>query len=91
MWKPQGALILSGQLRHNSSYFSDDLETAARRVDPATTVDARAAWTWRGFTLFGYVRNLFDAFHLTYRFDPASRLATAADPREWGLGIEASY
>ncbi len=88
VWTPTRQFTLSAQVRQNSSYFSDDLETAARRIEGSTTVDARAAWTWRGITLLGYVRNLFDEFHLTYRFDPAAGLATAGDPREFGLGIE---
>lgn len=91
IWTPIEAFMLSAQVRRNSSYFSDDLETAARRIAGSTTADARAAWTWRGVTVFGYVRNLFDEFHLTYRFDPRQRLATAGDPREFGLGIEARF
>lgn len=90
MWAPVEPLQLSAQVRHNSSYFSDDLEDAARRVAGSTTVDARAAWTWRGVTLFGYVRNLFDEFHLTYRFLDTNA-ATAGDPREFGLGVEARF
>lgn len=90
VWEPVEQFMFSAQARHNSSYFSDDLETATRRIDGSTTVDARASWTWRGVTVFGYVRNLFDEFHLTYRFiDEAS--ATAGDPREFGLGIEAQF
>lgn len=89
-WTPVAPLQLSAQVRHHSSYFSDDLEDAARRVAGSTTVDARAAWIWRGVTLFGYVRNLFDEFHLTYRFVDTNA-ATAGDPREFGLGVEARF
>ncbi|MBL0768121.1 TonB-dependent receptor [Sphingopyxis sp. DHUNG17] len=89
-WTPLESVMLSAQVRHNSSYFSDDLETAAQRVSASTTIDAKASWTWQRITMFGYVRNLFDEFHLTYRFtDPAS--ATAGDPREWGLGLEMRF
>ncbi len=89
-WTPVNSVMLSAQVRHNSSYFSDDLETAVRRINGSTTVDAKASWTRQGMTMFGYFRNLFDEFHLTYRFaDPAS--ATAGDPREWGLGLEMRF
>ena len=47
----------------------------------ATTVlNARAAYTAGPVTLFGYVRNVFDNFYLTYLFSPT--LGTAGDPRE---------
>ncbi|KUO54700.1 MAG: hypothetical protein APF82_08735 [Sphingomonadales bacterium BRH_c42] len=89
-WKPVDSVMLSAQVRHNSSYFSDDLETAAQRIDGSTTFDTKASWKWQSITMFGYVRNLFDEFHLTYRFpDPAS--ATAGDPREWGVGLEMRF
>lgn len=89
IWTPTDSLMLSAQVRRNSSYFSDDLETATRRIKGSTTVDARTTVTWRGFKLFGYVRNLFDEFHLTYLF--SNGLATAGDPREFGIGIEATF
>lgn len=91
VWTPIEALMLSAQLRHNSSYFSDDLETAARRISGSTTIDAKASLNVHGVTLFGYVRNLLDEFHLTYRFASSTGLATAGDPREFGLGIEAAF
>ena len=63
----------------------------ARRVPAATIIDARAQWTQGALSLFGYVRNVFDSFRLTYLFSSASRLATAEDPREIGAGIEARF
>jgi outer membrane receptor protein involved in Fe transport len=39
--------------------------------------------------LFGYVRNAFDAFYLTYLFTPT--FGTPGDPREIGIGIEARF
>lgn len=89
VWTPVDALVLSAQGRRNSSYFSDDLETATRRIGGSTTVDSKASWTWNGVTVFGYVRNLFDEFHLTYLF--SNGVATAGDPREFGFGIEARF
>ena len=88
-WRPLERLRLSAQLRHNSGYFSDDLETASRRISGWTKLDARAEWQSGKFRLFGYARNLFDNFYLTYAFNPS--LATAGDPRELGVGIEAAF
>jgi iron complex outermembrane recepter protein len=88
-WKPLRQLRLSAQVRHNSPYFSDDEETPALKVGSSTTVNARAAWDARSFTLFAFARNLTDEFHLTYFFNPS--LATAGKPRELGAGIEARF
>lgn len=88
-WRPLDRLRLSAQLRHNSGYFSDDLQTASRRIDGWTKLDARAEWQAGKFRLFGYARNILDKFYLTYVFSPT--LATAGDPRELGVGLEASF
>lgn len=88
-WRPLAKLGLSSQLRHNSGYFSDDAETPDLRIAGSTTVDARASWRIGRFGLFAYARNLFDEFHLTSR--GAAGFATANDPRQVGLGVEARY
>lgn len=90
-WSPLEPLRVSLQVRANSAYFSDDVETAERRVAGSSTADAKASWRTGNVTLFGYARNLFDEFHLTYLFPLPNRLATAGDPRELGLGIEARF
>ncbi len=86
-WRPWRALRLSADLRANSSYFSDDIETAARRIPGSATVNARAAFGRGPLTAFVYARNLFDEFHLTYRFTQLT-LATLGDPREMGVGVD---
>ncbi|WP_380876208.1 TonB-dependent receptor [Sphingomonas sp. DBB INV C78] len=88
-WWPMDGLSLSTQARLNSGYFSDDANTTARHIAGATIVDARAAYSWGRITLFGYARNLFDNFYLTYLFTPS--FGTAGDPREVGIGLEARF
>ena len=88
-WRPIDPLRLSAQLRTTGGYFSDDASTASRRIDGFTTLNARAAYTAGRATLFGYVKNAFNNFHLTYLFTPT--LGTAADPREVGVGVEARF
>ena len=88
-WRPVGRLRLNAAIRHHTGYFSDDANTPARKIDPATMVDARAAFDAGPLTLFGYARNLLDEFNLTYLFTPAS--GTAAKPRELGIGLEARF
>ncbi len=93
-WKPIDPLRLSAQVRHHAGYFSDDLESQAQRIGPATFVDARAAWTIERMTLFGYVRNVLDTFRLQILNDPPTlptALAAAHDPREVGLGLETQF
>jgi iron complex outermembrane recepter protein len=88
-WEPLDGLQLSSQLRHNSRYFSDDANTPALRVGPATVVDARAAYTYGPFTAFGFVRNAFNDFYLTQLYAPD--FGQAGDPREIGFGVEARF
>jgi outer membrane receptor protein involved in Fe transport len=88
-WRPIDALRLSAQVRHQSGYFSDDVNTPARRIGASTIMDARAAYTAGRVTLFGYARNLFNDFYLTYLFSPT--FGTPGDPRELGVGLEARF
>lgn len=88
-WRPIRTLLLSAQLRHRGGYYSDDSSSPELRVGAATIIDARIAYEQGRFSLFGYARNIADSFHLTYLFGPD--LATAVDPREFGIGIEARF
>ncbi len=92
-WRPLEALRLSAQLRANSGYFSDDANDPALRVDGSAMMNARAAYTHGSVTLFGYARNLFDAFVPTSLIRPAvgAIFASAFDPREVGVGVEARF
>lgn len=99
-WQPVDGLRISAQARKNSGYFSDDANTPALRIEGSTVVNARAAWTHGGLTVFGYARNLFDRFYLTYLFPAQARpaplpprpiIGAAADPREIGFGIETRF
>jgi outer membrane receptor protein involved in Fe transport len=89
-WRPIDPLRLSAQLRTNSDYYSDDADTVSRRIDGSATLNARAAYTVGALTMFGYAKNVFNRFYLTYLFNPPT-LGTAGDPREVGLGIEARF
>jgi outer membrane receptor protein involved in Fe transport len=89
LWHLTEQLQLSAQLSHNSGYYSDDANSLALRIDGATVVDARAEWRAGPVTVFGYARNLFDNFYLTQLYDPQA--GSAGDPRELGIGIEASF
>jgi len=88
-WTPRARTRLSAALRHNSRYFSDDLETPSRIVGAATRLDLRAAQDIGRVTVFGHVRNLLDAFDMTYLFSPT--FGTAAEPRKFAIGLEARF
>jgi iron complex outermembrane receptor protein len=82
-------LRLSAQLRHNSAYFSDDANTPALRIAGTSVMDFRATYALRQFSIFGYVRNLFDAFYLTSLL--AENVGAVGDPRKFGVGVEARF
>jgi len=88
-WRPLKALRLSAQARHNSRYFSGDLDVPSLAIHQSTTVDARIEWESGSLTLFGYALNLFDDFAMTYLFAPNS--GSANDPRRIGIGVEARF
>lgn len=90
-WRPAVGLRVSGQLRHNAGYFSDDANDPLRRIGPATTADARAEWSRGPFSVALYARNVFDEFHLTYLFTPSTGLATAGEPRRIGVELTAAF
>jgi outer membrane receptor protein involved in Fe transport len=90
-WIPLKGLRLSGQLRYHGRYFSDDFDTPELLVGRAAIVDARAAYTLRRFTIFAYVRNVFDSFHITSWAQRNPDIAEAEDPRMAGIGIEARF
>ncbi|GGD96507.1 TonB-dependent receptor [Tsuneonella deserti] len=90
-WRPTNALRFSLRARHHSGYFSDDLNDPARRVAGAEVVDAGANWTHGPLTVSAYLHNALNAFYLTYHSGPGSRLATAGDPREFGLSADMRF
>ena len=90
-WRPTRALHFTLRARHHSGYFSDDLNDPARRVEAAEVVDATASWAHGPLTLSAYLRNALDAFYLTYHSGPGSRLATAGDPREFGVSADLRF
>jgi iron complex outermembrane receptor protein len=90
-WEPARNLQLSAQVRHNSGYFGDDANTPLLHIAGSTTVDAKASWRVRQFTLYAYAQNLFDEFHMIYWDDATHKRGAANDPRELGVGIEANF
>jgi outer membrane receptor protein involved in Fe transport len=88
-WRPIEPLRFSAAVRHNSGYWSDEANTPSRRIAGWTRFDAQVEWQFRSIRLFGYARNIFDAFYMTNLF--SRDLGTAGDPRELGMGIEARF
>jgi iron complex outermembrane recepter protein len=93
-WNPAPNLRVSSQVRHNSSYFTDDAQTEEARIRPSTDVDARVSWDTKRLTIFAYGHNLFNEFHITFWGDlpsvPDVEVGTN-DPREIGVGLEARF
>jgi outer membrane receptor protein involved in Fe transport len=87
-WDATPRLRLSAQVRHHSSYFSDDGNGAGTLVPPATIADARAEYRLHRIILSAYLRNLFDNFAYIER---DATTAVLEDPREIGVGIETRF
>ncbi|WP_369025459.1 TonB-dependent receptor [Qipengyuania sp. RANM35] len=88
-WRPVDRFELSAQIRHHSSYYSDDANNQTLRISPSTILDARVEYEFGSVSVFGYARNLFDEFSLTYLITP--NFGTAIEPREAGVGVEARF
>jgi outer membrane receptor protein involved in Fe transport len=90
-WTPVKGLRLSAQVRYHGRYFTDDFDSPELVVGRAAIVDARAAYTFRRITIFAYVRNVFDSFHVTSWFQRNPDIAEADDPRMAGVGLEMRF
>ena len=88
-WRPVDRLTLSAQLRGHGRYFSDDANSPERRIGGGAIADAKGSYDFGKVTLSAYARNVTDRFQLTYKLSPT--LATAADPREFGLELEGRF
>lgn len=88
-WEPMDRLRLSASVRHHGRYYSDDENSPALAIGAGTIFDARASYERGPVTVFGYARNLFDAFEMRTLTTRTS--GTADDPREVGVGIEARF
>lgn len=88
-WRATDKLRLSAQVRHHSPYFSDPQNSPELRIGRGTNVDARAEYAAGPVTIFGQVRNLFDALNLLSLGSPAA--GEAEDPRTLAIGIESRF
>jgi len=88
-WKPIEPLTLSSQVRGHGDYFSDDSNSPARRIGAGMIADAKATYDFGPAKLSAYVRNLANRFQLTYLL--SATWATAADPREFGIELDANF
>jgi outer membrane receptor protein involved in Fe transport len=88
-WRPADGWEVDVDFSHRGGYFSDDTGSLAERVGPATVFNLRASRRMGSLRLFGFVRNVFDNFYLNSLNRVGDPLATAGEPREFGIGIEA--
>ena len=87
-WDAAQRLRLSAQVRHHSSYFSDDGNAPITLIRPSTIVDARVEYRLKQVTLFAYAHNLFDNFALIERDEDS---AIPEDPRMVAVGVETRF
>jgi len=88
-WVPTDRLRISVQGRHHSPYFVDPENSSEIRINSGTNVDARAEYRIGRISVFGQVRNLFDALNMLDLGDPTS--GEAEGPRSFAIGLEAAF
>lgn len=88
-WTPINRLTLNAQGRYSSSSYSDDLNTAALRIDSTFNLDAQASYQLGPARLFAFVRNVFDEFQVVQRYSAV--LAAVNAPRRIGVGLELGF
>jgi len=88
-WWATNRLRLSAQARHHGPYYSDPKNLARLRIGSATNVDARAEYALGSWSIFGQVRNVFDALNMLSLGSPTS--GEAEDPRTFALGVEGRF
>ena len=86
---PFEGLRISAQARHHSPYFSDSENSPNTRIKSGTNVDARAEYRLGRFSIFGQVRNLFDALNMLHLGVP--EFGEAEGPRTFAAGIESRF
>ncbi len=87
--RPTERLTLDLGVRHNSSYYSDDANTAEFEIDGVTLVDLKAEYDFGSVKAFAFVRNLSDETYQVWQF--RSDNSSLGDPREFGMGLEATF
>jgi outer membrane receptor protein involved in Fe transport len=86
-WRARPPLTLSADLRYESARFDDDLNQ--HRLDPATTMDARAEWRLSAATtVFVAVENLFNVAVATGQ--TATGITSYGPPRTIMAGLKVS-
>lgn len=94
-WDVRPNITLSGNLRYSGSYYSDDENTGATKIEAYTVADARIVYTPRdNVQLYVYVNNLFDEDAVTsmrYSRTIADYEATVVQAREIGVGTTITF
>lgn len=87
--QPVEPLTLDLSARYNTSYFSDDANTPAFKIDSRTILDAKATYDFGPVSAFAFVRNATDKTYQVWQFRPGN--SSLGDPREFGGGLQARF
>jgi len=94
-WQVVEDITLSGNVRYTGSYYSDDENTEASKIEAYTVADTRVVYTPRdNVEFYGYVNNVFGEDAVTsmrYGRALAAYEATIVQPREIGLGVQVTF
>ena len=89
VWQPAEQWTVSAQARHHAEYYSNDFNTPALLIDPATVVDARISYDRKNWSVFAYASNLLDEFYMKWLLSP--QRGEAGYPRTVGAGVEIRF
>jgi outer membrane receptor protein involved in Fe transport len=87
-WTIIEGLHLNPIARYVGSYFSDDFNTPATKVDDRVICDMQLSYRYRSHEVFAYANNLFDQFYVVQDF---GGLADVGNPREFGMGVKLAF
>lgn len=91
-YKHHTGLFLSSDANFNSSYYSNSSlnNDDDQQIESFFVTNARAGYEFKGFTLTGYVENMFDKNYITSSNSTGTR-ATIGDGRIFGIQIDAQF
>lgn len=94
-WAITPELTVGGDVKYTGGYYSSDENDAATKIDSYTTANLRANYQLHdNFNVFAYVNNVFDSADptfMSYNRSVGGIEATVQPPREFGLGVRATF
>lgn len=92
-WK-EGNWLVNATARYSDEYFTDINNRPGGKTDPRVIADAKVAYTYKNFEIFGTVSNIFDTekpLALYPGATPSLDTAVLTQPRTFLIGVKTVY